>query len=253
MPCRRHIWAVIVLLASCASLFDRKTDFERGLTAYRNGQFREAANYFDSYQKEHPQSDSALYYLFNCYSKLDDPDNQILTLDILVNRGIKDLNVYLNMVVLCRKHANYDRLYATLLRVPQPLANDLDTRLILTRRFLAELISGASRLKLKTDPMVFCVSRDYLPLFPDGKVYEEDTLTSANLIVLLDRFIDPLYPRNLFPMKHISTKSYLYLPYMRLVSIGVMDLDPYLEPGRRASALAAAKALDILAMNGYLD
>ena len=253
MPCRHHIWAVVVLLASCASLLDRKTDFERGLTAYRNGQFREAAKYFDSHHREHPQADSALYYLFNCYSKLDEADNQIRTLESLANRGVEDPNVYLNLIFLCRKHANYDRLCSALLSMPQSIAGDIDTRLVLTRRFLAEIISGASRQRMKTDPMVFCISRDYLPLFPDGKTYEEDTLVMAHLIVLLDRLVDPLYPRNLSPMRNISTRSYLYLPYMRLVEIGALELDPYLDPDRRASVLVAARALETLVNRGYLD
>jgi tetratricopeptide (TPR) repeat protein len=253
MPCRYYIWAVVVLFASCASLFDRKTDLERGLIAYKNGQFREAANYFNAYHKDHPYSDSTLYYLFNCYSKLDEPENQMLTLEKLAGRGVNDLNIYLNLIFLYRKHAKYDRLYAVLLKSPQSLAVDMDNRVALTRRFLAELISGASRQKLKTDPMVFCISRDYLPLFPDGKTYEEDTLTIANLIVLLDRLVDPLYPRNLYPMKKVSTKSYLYLPYMRLVELGAMDFDPYLEPDHAASVLAATKALDLLVTKGYLD
>jgi tetratricopeptide (TPR) repeat protein len=253
MPCRYHIWAVVVLFASCASLFDRKTEFERGVVSYENGKFREAANHFSAYHKEHPHSDSTLYYLFNCYGKLDEPENQIQVLEKLAGRGADDLNVYLNLTYLCRKHARYDQLYTVLLEIPRALAEDIDKRLILTRRFLAELISGASGQKLRTDPMVFCISKDYLPLFPDGKTYEEDTLSTANLIVLLNRLVDPFYPRNFYPMKKVSTRSYLYLPYMRLVEIGAMDLDPYLEPDRTASVLATTRALDVLISRGYLD
>jgi tetratricopeptide (TPR) repeat protein len=253
MPCRYYIWAVVVLFASCASLFDRKNDFERGLISYQNGQFREAANYFSAYHKEHPHSDSTLYYLFNCYNKLDEPENQIQILDRLAGRGVNDLNVYLNLAFLYRKHARYDQLYTMLQKIPPSLTEDINKRLILTRRFLAELISGASRQQLKTDPMVFCISRDYLPLFPDGKTYEEDTLTTANLIVLFDRLVDPFYPRNFYPMQKISTKSYLYLPYMRLVEIGAMDFNPYLEPGHTASVLTATRALEIMITRGYLD
>ena len=253
MPCRYHIWAVIVVLISCTSFFNRKNDFQRGLISYQNGQFQEAANHFSAYHSQHPDSDSTLYYLFNCYGRLDQPDNQILVLEKLTSRGVEDLNVYLNLVHLCRKHAKYDRLYTTLLRIPRVLAEDVDKRIVLTRRFLAELIAGASKQTLKTDPMVFCISRNYLPLFPDGKTYEEDTLSTANLIVLLDRLVDPFYPRGFHPMKKVSSKSYLYLPYMRLVEIGALDFDPYLEPSQTASVIATSRALDILIRRGYLD
>ncbi|UCG30746.1 MAG: hypothetical protein JSV53_02395 [candidate division WOR-3 bacterium] len=253
MPCRYYIWAVVILFSSCASLLDRKSDFERGLISYNNLQFREAAGYFAAYHKEHPDSDSTLYYLYNCYSKLNEPENQIMTLEKLAGRSVNDPNIYLNLTFLYRKHERYGRMYNMLSNIPKSVSNDMNRHLILTRRLLAELICGTSTRKIKTDPMVYCITRKYLPLFPDGNLYEEDTLTVANLIVLFDRLIEPEYPLNLYPMKNISTRSYLYLPYMRLVEIGAMELDPYLMPGQNANFLFAIKALNVLATKGYLD
>lgn len=253
MPCRHHIWAVVVLLASCASLFDRKNDFERGLNAYHNNQFRTAARYFNAYHEGHPDSDSTLYYLYDCYKKLDDPVQQMTTLEKLADRRVNDLNIYLNLFSLYQKFGRYVSQYRMLLNIPQSVSSAMDQRIILSRRLLAELICGATEQRIETDPMVFCISKNYLPLFPDGQLYENDTLTIANLIVLLDRLIEPLYPHNIMPMKNISTRSYLYLPYMRLVDLGVMGFSPYLSPDEKASVLAAVRALKVLVTGDHLD
>lgn len=241
------------MLANCASLFDRKNDFERGLNAYQNSQFRTAARYFSAYHAEHLDSDSTLYFLFDCYKRLDEPANQIMTLEKLAVRSVKDLNIYLNLSFLYRESGRHASLYRMLLNIPQSMSSAIDQRLALNRRFLAELICGATDQRIETDPLVLCISRNYLPLFPDGQLYEDDTLTVANLIVLLDRLVEPLYPQSIFPMKNISTRSYLYLPYMRLVDLGVMDFDPNLTPDENASVLAAARALNVLVAGGHLD
>ena len=253
MPCRHHIWAVVVLLAGCASLFDRKNDFERGLNAYHNNQFRTAANYFNAYHSEHPDSDSTLYYLYDCYKRLDEQAQQINTLEKLADRRVNDLNIYLNLLYLYQKFGRYVPQYRMLLNIPQSVSSALDQRIVLSRRLLAELICGAIDARIETDALVFCISKNYLPLFPDGRLYEDDTLTVANLIVLLDRLVEPLYPRNIFPMKNVSTRSYLYLPYMRLVDLGVMDFSPYLSPDEKASVLATVRALKVLVAGGHID
>lgn len=231
------------MFASCASLFDRKSDFERGLLLYNSRQFPEAIGYFNSHHAKFPDSDSTLYYLFNCYKQLNRYDDQIVILEKMAARGAKDENVYLNLVYFYRKNERFGALYNMLVRLQPPLSNEVGKHLIMSRRLLAELICGVADI-INTDPMIFCISKGYLPIFPDGQLYEKDTLTTANVIILLDRLAEPIYPRNLFPMQHISTRSYLYLPYMRLVELGIMEFDPLIEPDQNASVITAVRALD---------
>jgi len=167
-------------------------------------------------------------------------------------RGAKDENVYLNLAYFYRKNERFGALYNMLVRLQSPLSNEVDKHLILSRRLLAELICGTADL-IHTDPMIFCISKGYLPIFPDGQLYEKDTLTTATVIILLDRLVEPVYPRNLFPMQHISTRSYLYLPYMRLVDLGILEFDPYIDPDQNASVITAVRALDKLSKRRCFD
>ncbi len=253
MSCRRYCWTLILVLAGCASLFDRKSDFERGLDLYRSGQFTEAVKYFVAHYGKHPDSDSTLYYLLDCYNNLKSEPGQISVLEKMAARRLLDANAYLTLIQLQRKNRRFDDLHALLARLGPPLSAELDKRLALDRRLLAELICGASRQSVQTDPLVWCISKGYLPVFPDGKLYETDTLTTGNVIILLDRLVEPVYPRNFFPLQKITTRSYLYLPYMRLVELGIFDLDPYVAPDQRASVIATARALGRMKEKIYFD
>ncbi len=253
MSCRHPFWAVILLFSSCASVLSHKDDFERGIELYKDKQYDEAIGFFETYHEEHPDFDSALYYLFDCYSQLGRAAQQIVILEKLVEKGVDDENVYLNLIFFYRRHDRFQELYKLLLSLPPAVAKQVDKNTPVTRKLFAELICGAVSEKIRTDPMIFTISRDYLPRFPDGHLYEDDTLTMANLIILLDRLVEPVYPRNLYPMKHISTRSYLYLPYMRLLHFEIMQLNPYLIPDQYATLSTAVHALDRLKERGRFD
>ena len=180
-------------------------------------------------------------------------EDQILILEKLVKRGVNDENVYLNLIYYYREHNRFNDLYRLLLNLPPATRDGVDKYSAVTRKLLAELICGAVADKIMTDPMIFTISRDYLPRFPDGHLYEGDTLTAANLIILLDRLVEPVYPRNLYPMRHISTRSYLYLPYMRLVHFDILQLNPYVVPEQYAKLSTAVHALDVLRKRGRFD
>jgi tetratricopeptide (TPR) repeat protein len=253
MSCRYYFWAIILVFASCASLFDRRNDFERGLLLYNSRQYSEAIKYFNAYHIKYPDSDSVLYYLFNCYRQLDRQQDQTAILEKMAARGVKDENVYLNLTHLYRKNEEFGALYNMLMRLQQPMSVEVDKHLTMTRRLLAELICGATTEIVQTDPMVFCISKGYLPISPDGQLYEKDILTTANIIVLLDRLVEPVYPHNLYHVQQISTKSYLYLPYMRLVDLGILEFDAHITPDRNASVITTVRALDKLSKRRRFD
>lgn len=242
----RYCWAAILTVACCASLFDRSNDLERGLVSYERRQYAAAAEYFNAHYSRTPTADSVLYYLFSCYKHLGRTEEQISVLEKLAARNTEDENVYLNLIHLYRTHNRYHALYNMLARIEPPASHAVDKRLILTRRFYAELICGAAAASVQTDPLIFCMSKGYLPVSPDGQLYEGDTITTANMIVLLDRLVDPLHPRNLYAMQNISARSYLYLPYMRLVDLGILEFDAYVVPECNASVLTTVRAIDKL-------
>ena len=251
---RRHpCWAVIFLFSSCASILSRSNDFERGVELYKDKQYNEAASHFESYHSEHLDSDSTLYYLFDCYKQLGQSDEQILILEKLAGKKVDDGNIYLNLIRFYRKQDRFQDLYKLLLNLSPAMADQVDKYSPVTRKLFAELICGGATEKIMTDPMIFTIARDYLPRFPDGHVYADDTLTMANLIILLDRLVEPVYPRNLYPLKHISTRSYLYLPYMRLVHFDILQLNPYVKPDQYAKLSTAVHALDALRKRGSFD
>ena len=253
MSCRNHCWRLILFLCSCAPLLRQDNDLARGLELYQDKQYAAAADYFKSYHGQHPDHDSTLYYLFDCYKQMNKPEEQIDILEKLVDRNIPDENIYLNLIYFYRKYDRFKDLYNLLSNYPDEIQDNLDGQMALTRRLFAELLCGACRPHVNTDPLIYSISKGYLPLFPDGQLYAEDTLSYANLVILLDRLIEPQYPRNFFPMQNISTKSYLYLPYMRLVDSGIMPFDAYLTPDAPARISIAVYAVEALAQRGQLD
>jgi tetratricopeptide (TPR) repeat protein len=253
MSCRDHFWTVIFVLCSCSPLLQRDSDFERGLRQYQEKQYAAAAEHFESYHRQHSDHDSTLYYLFDCYKKLDKPEEQMIILERLVDQNTLDVNVYLNLVYAYRKYGRYRELYPLLTHSPEALQEKSEKHLAFTRLFLAEIICGASRQEVTTDPLIYSISKGFLPLFPDGQLYADDTLTNANLIVLLDRLLEPEYPRNFFPMKNISTRSYLYLPYMRLVASDILMFEPYLNPASPARIFVAVRAIEAIRQRGRFD
>ena len=240
-------------MCGCAPLFHRQNDFERGLQLYEQKQYEAAKDYFEAYHTQHPDFDSALYYLFNCYKNLNDPEAQIVTLEKLARKETPDENVYLNLAYYYRKYERCRDLYRLLSEYPETLLGRLDSCIALTRQLFAELICGAATVTTDADPMIYAISKGYLPRFPDGRLYASDTINYAHLIVLLDRLIEPYYPRRLSPMKNISSKSYLYLPYMRLVDRGIIQFDPYIVPEHSAPLSIAVEAVTAMAKRGIFD
>ena len=123
----------------------------------------------------------------------------------------------------------------------------------LTRRLFAEILCGATERSLYADPMVFAISEKYLPLFPDSKFYDFDTLTNANLIILFDRLVEPVYPKDFFAMKNIQNSSYLYIPYMRLIDLGIMPFNADLDPNAYAPLTSAVTGITQLKKRGLIE
>lgn len=253
MPCRYYCWTLILLSLNCATFSPRRSEFEKGLEFYQQADFRQASKLFRSYYVKHPDSDTTLYYLYDCYRRLNQPEKEITILEQLAKTNSKDENVYLKLFYFYRKTARYKNLYKLLVHLTPPIKDIFDKHYALTKMLYAEIITGAAPKSEYSDPVVFTASNGYLPIFPDGKFYGNDTITNGNLIILLDRLIDPIYPQNFLGMKNLSDHSFLYLPYMRLIHLGIIEFDPELNPDEYASITMAVKAVANLKSRGLFD
>ncbi|UCC12859.1 MAG: tetratricopeptide repeat protein [candidate division WOR-3 bacterium] len=222
--------------------------------SYRQSHYADAAHYFEAHYKTSPQSDTALYYLYNCYRQLSDQDRAIGVLTRLVDMGKATTDIVQILFDYYQSHARYKDLYILLTAI-----NGLDRRGIyehvpLTRRLYAEILLGASTVSSSaSDPLVFAITKNLIPACPDGDFYPDDSLTYGNLIILLDRLVKPHYPSTFRSMNHVPNTSYLYLPYMRLIELGLLDYDPELRPGDYASVMFAVTCVQRLKRKGILD
>jgi len=219
---------------------------------YRLGDFTRAARHFDAYAGRHPRSDSSLYFLYDCYRKLDLPDQEIGVLERLAQNRVENANVYLNLFEYYRGRGRYPELYNLLVTAPAPVRDTVNRRFPLTRRGFAEIACGAAGQLPAGSPVTYALIRGYLNTLPDGGAYPDDTVSNGNLIILLDRLVPALYPKNFYRLQNIANRSFLYLPYMRLIDLGVMDFDPALIPDRPATFAGTAAALGRLKAKGYL-
>jgi len=253
MSCHRYFYPLILLLLSCVAS-PKRSEFEKGLDLYSEGEFYYASLYFNSYYRKNPQSDTTLYYLYDCYKRLNQPDKEIQILEQLKKIDSDDENVYLNLFYYYRKNAQYKDLYKLLLELQPSVKDRVDGQHALTRGLYAEIISGASRKFFrKMDPIVYATSQGYFPIFPDGKLYAGDLITKANLIILLDLLVDPIYPKKFFKAKNIPNNSFLYLPYMRLIELGILEFDPDLDPADNAKISVAVSAIVNLKKQGLIE
>jgi tetratricopeptide (TPR) repeat protein len=252
MPHRHYYQPLIALLLFSCALFHKPTELEKGLKFYRQGDFTQAARHFDTYVGRHPKSDSGLYYLYDCYRKLDRLDLEIQVLEWLARNQVDNANVYLNLFEYYRGQNRCPELYNLLITAPPAIRDMFDRRYPLTRRWFAEIACGAAGQRPAGNPVTYALTRGYLNVFPDGGVYLEDTVSTGNLIILLDRFVPPLYPKNFYNLQNVSNRSFLYLPYMRLVDLGIMDFNSALNPDQPATVAAGAAALGRLKARGYL-
>lgn len=253
MPSRHYFWTLVLLILSCSSFFHRRSEFEKGLADYQAEFFQKAAKHFSTYYAEHAGSQTTLYYLYDCHKKLNQTTEAIHVLERLVKIGSTDENVYLNLFHYYRTNKLYNELSTLLNNLKPPIISIFNEKYALTRGLYAEIISGATDRLVYADPMVFAVSEKYLPLFPDSKFYDSDTLTNRNLIILLDKLVEPIYPERFYTMKRVQSNSFIYLPYMRLVHLGIMDFNADLDPDAKALIISAAKGIARLRDRGLID
>jgi hypothetical protein len=252
MPRRYYYWIVVIIFVSCVPFFKRQSAFEKGVEYYQKSSYAEAVPYFLDHHQKYPADTTTLFYLQHCYRILGQSNEELVILEKLAQLGIGNTNVYLNLFHYYRNASRHDDMYAMLVTIKPTAARAIDERYVLTRGLLAELIAGASRRSV-SDPIVYAASQGYIAVFPDGTFRDHDTISNGQLIVLLDRLVEPVYPKDFYALKHISDHSFLYLPYMRLVNLNILPFDADIEPHAHAATTVAAHAIGQLKQRGVID
>jgi len=254
MPRCYYIWIALIFFLQCASIFDRRNEFEKAVAYYQQSDIEKAIHYFKEYYAKNPFSDTTLYYLHDCYRQQGDINAQILVLERLTDLNTKDIHVYTVLLRYYFDNKEYDRFFETYRSAPVSIVPLLDARYTLTRELYAKLLLGATRTaKWQGDPMEFAVTKGFLHTVITDAYYQDDTMTIGNLIVALDRLLEPTYPKQFYPMSYISERSFLYLPYMRLVDMDILAYERDVDPNRITPLNIAVKAIHAMMQRGYLD
>jgi tetratricopeptide (TPR) repeat protein len=240
---------LLIFLSGCAV-----SRFERGVSLYREKNYEAAIENFSHYHRKNPDSLTALYYLYSCYRNLNQEISAKNVLEELAKKDCKNENVYLNLIYYYKKNRQYHTLFELLSNLPEEMKERVDEHYILTRGLYAEIICGAANFyPEKSDPIPFAIAKGWLPKLPDNGLYESDTITEGNLIILLDRQVEPIYPARFYQMKFISNHSFLYLPYMRLCDLGILEFDPELNPTKPARLGTTVRVLKKLKKRGIIE
>ncbi|HEX7320453.1 MAG TPA: hypothetical protein VF399_08875 [bacterium] len=251
MPRCHYFWTLILVFTSCF-FFKRQNEFQHGLEFYKRGDFEQAAGKFTRFSVKRAQNDTVLYYLFDCYQRLGETEKGIGVLEEFVRRKSSDVNVYLHLFRYRQRRSDFSGMSGILEKIRPSMRTRFNAEFPLTRQLLAELTCGAAQMSLGIDPVSYAVEQGLLFRFPDGNLYEQDTLTGGNLIIALDSKLPPFYPRHFYAVPAISSHSFLYLPYMRLVEYGILPIDPDLKPAAPAPLMNAFDAINSLREQGLI-
>jgi tetratricopeptide (TPR) repeat protein len=251
MPRCHYFWTLILVFTSCF-FFKRQNEFQRGLEFYKRGDFEQAAGKFTRFSAKRAQNDTVLYYLFDCYQRLHEPEKGIGVLEELVKRNSSDVNIYLHLFRYRRQRSDFSGMCGILEKLRPSMRTRFNAEFPLTRQLLAELTCGAAQTGSGIDPVSYAVEQGLLFRFPDGNLYVQDTLTSGNLVIALDSKLSPFYPQHFYAVPAISSPSFLYLPYMRLVEYGILPMDSDLKPDAPAPLMNAFDAINGLRERGLI-
>lgn len=236
---------------SC-SLFPKQNFYQKGLRSYEKKEYEKAIKYFTEFYKKTPTGDSTLFFLYNCYIKIGDIQTGIKILEELAKRKNPNEQIYLNLFNYYYRHNLFYKINQMLLNAPQTVVQKFNLKILLTKRLCAELFTGAISFSKIDDPINFAIKKGLMKSAPDGKVYENDTIRVNQLILLLDSFVPPINPEISIRFKYIKVNSYLYLPYLRLVSLNILEPDENINPEAIAPLSMALHAITNLKNKGFI-
>ncbi len=234
------------------SIFSKKNFYQKGITHYENKDYEKAIKYFSAFYKKSPSGDSTLFFLYNCYIKIGDIQAGIEILEELAKRKNPSAQIYSNLFNYYHMNRLFYKINQMILNAPQSVVQQLDQKYPLTRRRFAELLVGAISSSKIDDPVNLVVRKKLLKSAPDGKFYDNDTIKVNQLILLLDSFVAPVNPEFHIYFKHIKVDSYLYLPYLRLISHEILERNDDINPDTVATLSMALRAITNLKNKGLI-
>lgn len=238
-------------MLSCV-FFSGPNLYRKGIESYQRNDFNQAIKYFNNFYKKSPSGDSTLFYLYNCYNKIGDVTSSIKILEELTRRKNPNEQIYINLFNYYRQQKLYYKINHLLMAAPLPIVQKIDRIYPVTAKLCAELFTATATSVQIDDPIAYAVRKGFLRHAPDGKFYDNDTLRVNHLILLLDSFLPPVQVRFEYSMKNIKPDSYLFLPYSRLVTVGILQFDENINPEAYVSLSQALRAINELKKKGYL-
>ncbi|MGQ9700996.1 MAG: tetratricopeptide repeat protein [bacterium] len=245
-------YAILSLIVLSCAFFSRPNLYRKGVESYQRNDFNQAIKYFENFYKKSPAGDSTLFYLYNCYNRTGNVAASIKILEELAKRKNPNEQIYINLFQYYREQRLYHKSNQLLMASPNVVLQKIDRIFPLTQKLCAELFTGATTSGRIDDPIAYAAKKGFLKQAPDGKFYINDTLRLDYLILLLDSFLPPVQLNPAYSIKNIKPNSYLYLPYSRLVSQGIMQLDENINPATYASLSQALMAINQLKEKGYI-
>ncbi|MEO0106473.1 MAG: hypothetical protein ABIL46_04005, partial [candidate division WOR-3 bacterium] len=226
--------------------------YQKGIASYEKEEYEKAVKYFIEFYKKSPSGDSTLFFLYNCYIKIGDIQNGIKILEELARRKNPSEKIYYNLYNYYHQNNLFYKINQMILNAPASVVQKFDLKYPLTKRRCAELLIGAISSSKINDPVNFVIKRGLLRPAPDGKFYENDTIKVNHLILLLDSFVQPVNPVNFIKLQYIRPDSYLYLPYLRLISLQILKPDENINPEAIATLSQALYAITNLKSKGFI-
>ncbi|MEO0137935.1 MAG: tetratricopeptide repeat protein [candidate division WOR-3 bacterium] len=246
-------WLILVLFTTTTcGIFSKPNLYQQGVRSYEQKDYEKAIKYFTSHYQKSPSGDSTLFFLYNCYLKTGNYPSAIKILEKLARRKNPHPAIYLNLYQYYRHQRLYYKIPEMLSRAPKSALQKIDREVPLTRRCIAELLTGICTAQKIDDPIGFAIKKGFIKPSADGKLYENDTIKIYQLILYLDSFLPPVKPEKLLHVKNIRPDSYLYYPYSRLVSFGILEPDAEIDPQAYGTLSFLQRALINLKNLGYL-
>ncbi len=245
-------FTILTLALMSCTLISKPNLYERGLECYKKNEYEKAVRYLTQFYKKYPDGDSTLVLLYNCYVKLSDVEAGIKVLEELAKRKNPMEQIYVNLYNYYHQNNLYCKINQMLLNAPSSVLRKFDEKYPLTKRRCAELFVGAVSSTRIPEPINWVINKGFLKPTADGKFYENDTLRINQLILLLDNFIPPENPGISIRLRYIKPDSYLYFPYLRLISLNILEPKEDINPMEFAPLSLALFGITNLKNKGFI-
>ncbi len=251
MSRRLHYWQIILLCLNlaCSPPFFRKDHLRAGIKNYQNRKYSEAIKDLNRAIKEYPYSLIPYQYLYLCYRAIGDESMAIASLLHQIRLKSTDTLVYRISYDYFRKRGDYHRCFEILSAASTTIPKRLDNLIPVTRENLAFLFAGASNKFTGKDYIRFTEQTGIMSRFPDGNFYPQDRVTMGNFIIMISKLLPEKKDLEFSlrsDLQKIDTRSFYYLPTLRLINYRIIEPGELLRPEEYLPLTLAIKSIQRL-------